>query len=93
MFVTGWMMVAGLVSGASGQAVTRSMTISAIFDEGGDEMYELAFKHAVQVVNRNRFVQLFRFIKIENLNTISSTVSEITEKTEVCFIFKIMFID
>jgi len=44
----------GVLRSAAGQGATRSMTISAIFDEGGDEMYELAFKHAVQVVNRNR---------------------------------------
>merc|ERR1712128_302144 len=30
------------------------MTIAAIFDEGGDRKHELAFRHAVQAVNRNR---------------------------------------
>ena len=46
-----------LVSGVTGQdSLPRSMTISAIFDEDGDEIHELAFKHAVQVVNRNRSV-------------------------------------
>jgi len=43
-----------LLRGVSTQTSARSMTISAIFDEGGDEIHELAFKHAVQVVNRNR---------------------------------------
>ena len=44
-----------LVLGVGGQAPQpRTMTISAIFDEGGEEIHELAFQHAVQVVNRNR---------------------------------------
>merc|ERR1719354_1055343 len=30
------------------------MTISAIFDDDGDKFLELAFKHAVDTVNRNR---------------------------------------
>ena len=46
--------VAVLVATAAGQGPARSMTISAIFDEGGEEIHELAFKHAVQVVNKNR---------------------------------------
>ncbi len=44
-----WLAVA-----VSGQTGPRTMTISAIFDQGGDPKHELAFKHAVQVVNRNR---------------------------------------
>ena len=46
--------MAMLVARAAGQGPARSMTISAIFDEGGEEIHELAFKHAVQVVNKNR---------------------------------------
>jgi len=42
-----------VVGSVSGQG-PRSMTISAILDEDGDEIHELAFNHAVQVVNRNR---------------------------------------
>ena len=40
--------------GVRGQGQGRSMTISALFDEDGEEIHELAFNHAVQVVNRNR---------------------------------------
>ena len=36
------------------QDMVRKMTIAAIFDEGGDRKHELAFRHAVQAVNRNR---------------------------------------
>ena len=45
-----FLLVVGSVSGQG----PRSMTISAILDEDGDEIHELAFNHAVQVVNRNR---------------------------------------
>ena len=47
--VTGVMMVS-LVT----RADTRIMTVAAIFDEGGASQHELAFKHAVEAVNRNR---------------------------------------
>ncbi len=42
------------MTAVTGQTGPRTMTISAIFDQGGDPKHELAFKHAVQVVNRNR---------------------------------------
>ena len=32
----------------------RMMTVAAIFDEGGETQHEIAFKHAVEAVNRNR---------------------------------------
>jgi len=38
----------------SAQAAVRKMTIAAIFDEGGERAHELAFRHAVQGINRNR---------------------------------------
>ncbi len=37
------------------QAIPRQMTIAAVFDEGGDPKHELAFHHAVQSINRNRW--------------------------------------
>ena len=37
-----------------GQVAARKMTVAAIFDEGEDRRHELAFRHAVQAVNRNR---------------------------------------
>ena len=37
-----------------GQNMPRQMTVAAIFDQGGDMKYELAFKHAVQMINQNR---------------------------------------
>ena len=37
-----------------GQGAARKMTVAAIFDEGEDRRHELAFRHAVQAVNRNR---------------------------------------
>ena len=40
--------------GSEGQVAGRTMTISAIFDDDGDKFLELAFKHAVDTVNRNR---------------------------------------
>ena len=36
------------------RAQTRMMTVAAIFDEGGESQHEIAFKHAVEAVNRNR---------------------------------------
>jgi len=36
------------------QVDARKMTIAAVFDEGGDRRHELAFRHAVQAINRNR---------------------------------------
>ena len=38
----------------------RMMTVAAIFDEGGESQHEIAFKHAVEAVNRNRCL----FVKI-----------------------------
>merc|ERR1712128_228427 len=38
----------------TGQAMPRQMTIAAVFDQGGDQKHELAFRHAVQSINRNR---------------------------------------
>jgi len=38
----------------NGQNMPRQMTVAAIFDQGGDMKYELAFKHAVQMINQNR---------------------------------------
>ena len=38
------------------RADTRRMTVAAIFDEGGESQHEIAFKHAVEAVNRNRSV-------------------------------------
>ena len=43
-------MVVVLVAGAQ----ARRMTVAAIFDEGGEGQLEIAFKHAVEAVNRNR---------------------------------------
>ena len=43
--------LAGLVAA---QNMPRQMTVAAIFDQGGDMKYELAFKHAVQMINQNR---------------------------------------
>ena len=51
--VTGVMLVT-LVTVAD----TRIMTVAAIFDEGGASQHELAFKHAVEAVNRNRCLAL-----------------------------------
>ena len=45
--------LAGLV-GVGAQNMPRQMTVAAIFDQGGDMKYELAFKHAVQMINQNR---------------------------------------
>ena len=45
--------LAGLV-GVAAQNMPRQMTVAAIFDQGGDMKYELAFKHAVQMINQNR---------------------------------------
>ena len=36
------------------RALVRQMTIAAIFDQGSDRKYELAFTDAVQSINRNR---------------------------------------
>ena len=47
--ITG-LMVVTLVAGAD----ARIMTVAAIFDEGGESQHEIAFKHAVEAVNRNR---------------------------------------
>jgi hypothetical protein len=52
--LTAWLLLAAVVTAVTGQTGPRTMTISAIFDQGGDPKHELAFKHAVQVVNRNR---------------------------------------
>ena len=41
-----------LVAGAQ----ARRMTVAAIFDEGGEGQLEIAFKHAVEAVNRNRWI-------------------------------------
>jgi len=50
------MLVMVLTSLAMVQAkeAARKMTVAAIFDEGEDRRHELAFRHAVQAVNRNR---------------------------------------
>ena len=37
------------------EVVARKMTIAAVFDEGGGRRHELAFRHAVQAINRNRW--------------------------------------
>jgi len=42
------------IAAVSGQNMPRQMTVAAIFDQGGDMKYELAFKHAVQMINQNR---------------------------------------
>ena len=44
----------------NGQNMPRQMTVAAIFDQGGDMKYELAFKHAVQMINQNRCI-FFRY--------------------------------
>ena len=41
----------------NGQNMPRQMTVAAIFDQGGDMKYELAFKHAVQMINQNRCIK------------------------------------
>jgi len=43
-----------MASLVTGQAMPRQMTIAAVFDQGGDQKHELAFRHAVQSINRNR---------------------------------------
>ena len=47
-------MVMSLVRLSQPQTMPRQMTIAAIFDQGGDPKHELAFRHAVQSINRNR---------------------------------------
>ena len=47
-------MVMLLLKMSQPQTMPRHMTIAAIFDEGGDPKHELAFRHAVQSINRNR---------------------------------------
>ena len=42
------------IAAVGGQNMPRQMTVAAIFDQGGDMKYELAFKHAVQMINQNR---------------------------------------
>ena len=55
MRVTLMMMTAlAFVAAVGGQNMPRQMTVAAIFDQGGDMSYELAFKHAVQMINQNR---------------------------------------
>jgi len=51
-----WIFVVCYMLGTSlsQQAVPRQMTIAAIFDQGGDRTHELAFRHAVRGINRNR---------------------------------------
>ena len=45
-----------LLATAEGQqGMPKQMTIAAIFDQGGDRKHEMAFKHAVQGINRNRW--------------------------------------
>ena len=46
--------MAALALVVGGQSMPRQMTVAAIFDQGGDMKYELAFKHAVQMINQNR---------------------------------------
>ena len=36
----------------------RMMTIAAIFDEGGNKQHEIAFTHAVEMINKNRWISL-----------------------------------
>merc|ERR1719481_1816115 len=43
-----------LVGVVVGQNPPQQMTIAAIFDQGGDNKYEIAFRHAVEGINRNR---------------------------------------
>jgi len=52
--VTALGMVLTILALVQGKDNARKMTIAAIFDEGGDRKHELAFRHAVQAVNRNR---------------------------------------
>ena len=33
----------------------RMMTIAAVFDEGGNKQHEIAFSHAVEMINKNRW--------------------------------------
>ena len=47
-------MVVTSLSLAKAQVAARKMTIAAVFDEGGDRKHELAFRHAVRAINRNR---------------------------------------
>ena len=47
-------MVMILLEMSHAQTMPRQMTIAAIFDQGGDPKHELAFRHAVQSINRNR---------------------------------------
>ena len=44
------------IAAVGGQNMPRQMTVAAIFDQGGDMKYELAFKHAVQMINQNRCI-------------------------------------
>ena len=47
-------LVVMVASMLSARAMVGQMTIAAIFDQGGDRKHELAFRHAVQSINRNR---------------------------------------
>ena len=44
-----------LVSLVTAQTIPQQMTIAAVFDEGGDRKHELAFRHAVRSINRNKY--------------------------------------
>ena len=50
------LVMAALALVVGGQNMPRQMTVAAIFDQGGDMKYELAFKHAVQMINQNRCI-------------------------------------
>ena len=47
-----------LLGSASCDQMPKQMTIAAIFDHGGDPKHELAFKHAVTGIDRNRWGHL-----------------------------------
>ena len=58
--VTTVTLVSSLVSLVAAQTIPQQMTIAAVFDEGGDRKHELAFRHAVRSINRNKYDNVSR---------------------------------
>ena len=64
------MMVTLLLRLSLPQTMPRQMRIAAIFEAGGEPKHELAFRHAVQSINRNRLdMPRNRIGKIRNAPT------------------------
>ena len=60
--ITFMVMVLANLAMDSMQVDARKMTIAAVFDEGGDRRHELAFRHAVQAINRNRYEGILAYM-------------------------------